>query len=265
MRQRAAGTAGLVIAAALAGAVTAAPAASTTTSAAAVTHVHRLHGLTSGGRSAARHSLNWAGYIEPGRFTSASGSWRVPTLRTTVDGYSSTWVGVDGATSGDGYLLQTGTEQDVVHGRASYYAWYEVITPTDVAPERPIRGMTIHPGDVMTATLTRNSATSWTFSLRDNTLRETGSLRVSYAGRGRSAEWIEEDTDVDGTISRAPDWQSVAFSGATVDGADANLSYRMAVDLVDTHGTVEASTGAPVGGSFFAVTWHAPGTPTRVG
>ena len=259
MRQRAIGAAGLVVAAALACSAPAGPAAAT------VAHVHRLHGLTAGGRSAVRHSLNWAGYIEPGRVTSASGSWHVPTLRTTVEGYSSTWVGVDGATAGDGYLLQTGTEQDVVHGRAVYYAWYEVITPTVVAPERPIRGMTIHPGDSMTATLTRNSATTWTFSLRDNTLRETGKLSLAYAGRGRSAEWIEEDTDVDGTISRAPDWQSVAFSGATVNGANANLVYRLAVNLVDTHGTVEASTGAPVGGNAFAITWHSPGTPTRVG
>ena len=259
MRQRSTGAvmAGLVAATALTCLGT--PAAAT------VTHVHRLHGLTAVGPSATRHSLNWAGYIEPGRFTSVSGSWRVPTLRTTVNGYSSTWVGVDGATAGDGYLLQTGTEQDVVHGRASYYAWYEVITPADVAPERPIRGMTIRPGDSMTATLTRVSATTWSFSLRDNTLRETGSLRLAFSGHGRSAEWIEEDTDVNGTISPAPDWQSVAFSGASVNGANADLVSRQAVNLVDTHGTVEASTGPPVGGNSFAVTWHAPGTPTRVG
>jgi hypothetical protein len=251
-----------LVGAATAGLLCAAPGSAS----AGVVHTHRLHGLSAAGSYATRRSLNWAGYIKTGRrYTSVSASWRVPTVRTSINGYSSTWVGVDGAASGHRYLLQTGTEQDVVRGRASYYGWYEVITPTSVAPEQRIGGMTIHPGDSMTATLTRNGRGSWTFSLRDNTLRETGTLHLAYAGPGRSAEWIQEDTEVNGTISAAPDWQSVTFTNATVNGAGADLAYRQAVNIVDTRGTVEASTGRPVNGNAFTVTWLAPGLPTNVG
>ncbi|HEY1485771.1 MAG TPA: G1 family glutamic endopeptidase [Micromonosporaceae bacterium] len=248
-----------------ASAVAAAVAAMPTPAVAASVHTHALHGLAAG-RAAIRHSFNWAGYIKTGgHYTSVSGSWRVPALRTNVNGYSATWVGVDGALGHDPYLLQTGTEQDVVRGRASYYAWYEVITPTHVAPETPIRSMTIHAGDSMTATVAHTAAGTWTVTLRDNTSRVTASVRLAFAGPGRSAEWIEEDTDVNGTISAAPDWQSVAFANVSVNGGNPNLKSRQAVDLEDTRGTVEATTGTPVNGNAFTITWRAPGTPTRVG
>src|SRR5207245_307735 len=81
-------------------------------------HVLQLHRRHAG---ANQQSLNWSGYIRTGHaFGAASGSWRVPKLASGNDGYSSTWVGVDGATSNDRYLIQTGTEADVVGGRASY-------------------------------------------------------------------------------------------------------------------------------------------------
>ncbi|MBE7190565.1 MAG: hypothetical protein INR67_19920, partial [Jatrophihabitans endophyticus] len=52
------------------------------------------HRPRSGGR---QQSLNWAGYIRPGHgFTSLHGTWTVPTVKSTHDGYSSTWVGIDG-------------------------------------------------------------------------------------------------------------------------------------------------------------------------
>ncbi len=248
-----------------AAAVTAAVTAMPTDAVATSVHTHGLHGLA-GSPTGVRHSFNWAGYIKTGgHYTSVSGSWRVPTLRTSVNGYSSTWVGVDGALGHDAYLLQTGTEQDVGRGRASYYAWYEVITPTRAAPETPIRSMTIHAGDSMTATVAQVEAGTWTVTLRDNTSRVSSSVRVAFAGPGHSAEWIEEDTDVNGTISAAPDWQSVTFGNATVNGANPNLKPRQAVDLEDTRGTVEARTGNPANGNGFGITWLAPGTPTRIG
>jgi hypothetical protein len=87
-------------------------------------HVMRRHHRHAGAK---QQSLNWAGYVRSGsRFTSASASWVVLTLSSTHDGYSSTWVGIDGATGGDRYLIQTGTGADVVGGRRSYRAWWEV-------------------------------------------------------------------------------------------------------------------------------------------
>jgi hypothetical protein len=214
-----------------------------------------------------QQSLNWSGYIRTGQsFTRVTGSWLQPAVSSTHDGYSSTWVGIDGATSGDGYLIQTGTEADVSGGRRSYRAWWEVITPTEVAPETVFPTLVIHPGDSVSASVSRTTSGRWTMRVRDNTTGHSASHTVDFAGPGSSAEWIEEDTDVNGYISTAPDWGSVTFRRLTLNGASPRLQPSEAVDIVDTQGTREASTSDPTpSGSGFTVTWLAPGTRTAAG
>jgi hypothetical protein len=222
------------------------------------------HGLLGGRlvRSGVQRSYNWSGYVRQGSgLTSASASWTVPTVTTTYNGYSSTWVGIDGMT--DGYLIQTGTEQDVVNNQPRYDAWYEVISPHRVAPEVVFTGLAIRPGDAITASVVKVSSGSWTMSLRDNTTGASASHTAKFNGPGTSAEWIQEDTDVNGYISAAPDWQSVTFTGATVNGANPNLQYSESMDIYDGNGTQEDDTGSPAGGNGFTVQWLAPGTPTR--
>ena len=214
-----------------------------------------------------QRSRNWSGYVRAGfGITRTSARWHVPTLRTTRDGYSSTWIGIDGATRNDGYLIQTGTEADVVRGRPSYAAWWEVITPSRLAPETRFPTLAIHPGDSISASVVKNASGTWTVRLTDNTTGRTASHTQAFAGPGASAEWIQEDTDVDGYISAAPDWQSVTFSRITVNGANPRLSAVEALDIVDAHGTREDVTSAPTSSrSGFTVRWLAPGTRTKAG
>jgi hypothetical protein len=214
-----------------------------------------------------QHSLNWSGYIKAGSaITSSTAAWHVPALKTTDDGYSSTWVGIDGASSADAYLIQTGTEADVVNGRATYSAWWEVITPSDEAPETRFTSLTIHPGDSMSASVRKSASGKWTMRLSDNTTGHSASHTSAFAGPGSSAEWIQEDTDVDGAISTAPNWQSVTFSRITVNGANPALTASEAVDIVDSQGTREDVTSAPTpSGSGFTVSWLATGTQTSAG
>jgi hypothetical protein len=221
----------------------------------------------SGAKSANEQSLNWSGYIQSGSgYTASTATWTVPTLKTTYNGYSSTWVGVDGASSNDEYLIQTGTEADVVNKKASYDAWWEVITPTDEAPETLFGTLTIHAGDSITASVSKGTGGKWTMSLTDTTTGKSASHSSSFAGPGQSAEWIQEDTDVNGYISAAPDWQSVAFSNVTTNGAAENLRNATAVDIYDNKGNHEDSTGAPnAAGNGFTVTWLATGTRTYIG
>lgn len=168
---------------------------------------------------ATAQSRNWSGYIKAGSgFTSAAGTFRVPSLSTTYPGYSSTWVGVGGASNGDASLIQTGIEADVVNGRASYYAWWEVITPSNQAPEVRFSTVPVKAGDVVTARVAKVSSTSWTMTFTDSTTKKSAVKTVAFKGSAKSAEWIEEDTDVNGSISTAPDWKSVTFSGCTVNG-----------------------------------------------
>lgn len=223
--------------------------------------------LHHGSKIANQQSENWSGYIKPtSGATSAAGTWTVPSLSTQYNGYSSTWVGIDGASANDQYLIQTGTEADMSNGRATYDAWWEVITPTNVAPEVLFSGFTVSPGQSITATVTKTSSTKWTMSLKNNTTGQTASHSATFAGPGSSAEWIQEDTDVNNSISPAPDWHSVTFAGATVNGANAALTSSEAVDIVDSQGTQEDSTSAPNStANGFTVTWLAPGTATPLG
>jgi hypothetical protein len=245
-------------------------------SAGAVARAPRVHltdrlspasGLSHASRHAAAKSLNWSGYVKTGKgFTSATGTWNVPVLKTDHNGYSSTWVGIDGASAGDPYLIQTGTEGDVVNGKAEYHAWWEVITPTDEAPETLFRTLTVHPGDSIHASVSKSTSGTWTMSLSDVTTHKTVSQSTKFAGPGKSVEWIQEDTDVNGYISAAPNWQKVSFTGLRVNGAGPALKASQAINLVDSKGTQEDSTSAPnTAGDGFTVRWLAAGTQTPAG
>ncbi|MCW2496834.1 G1 family glutamic endopeptidase [Jatrophihabitans sp.] len=249
----------LVVAVALSVAALAQPArAATRTESARLLHTRLM---------AAGRSLNWSGYIKAGKaLTSSSASWHVPAVKTSTPGYSSTWVGIDGATSKDGYLIQTGTESDVVGGKAQYRAWWEVITPSNAAPETLYSNFTIHPGDSMHATVSKLASGKWSMTLRDYTTGRTATHTAAFAGTGASAEWIQEDTDVNGYVSTAPNWGTVTISGITVNGANPALTASQAVEIVDAKNTREDSVSAP-GASHdgFSVTWLAAGTRTYVG
>lgn len=224
---------------------------------------------------AATQSRNWSGYVKPGSgFTSAVGSFRVPTLLTAYPGYSSTWVGIGGASSADRYLIQTGIEADVVGGRASYYAWWEVITPTNAAPEVRFTTVPVKPGDSVTAKVAKGSSGYWTMTFVNNTTRKSAYKTVAFSGPAKSAEWIEEDTDVNGYISTAPDWQYVLFTGCAVNNVNPGLVSSEAVNIVSAPGVLggllgqgpiqEDVTSNPTSTkNSFSVKWLATGRRSR--
>lgn len=247
------------------------PAITSAVSASTGVHGHPLvgrkpRGSKTGRVAAGSTSTNWAGYAQTGsagQFRSSTASWTVPKTATTYPGYSSTWVGVDGAANS--YLTQTGTEADVVNGKVSYYAWWEVITPSDPAPETRFSRFPISPGDAITASVVTNGTTS-TMTLTDTTTGQTASKTAAYTGPGASAEWIQEDTDVNGYISTAPNWGSVTFRAITVNGASPALTSSQSIDIVDGQGTQETRTSAPNStANGFTTTWLATGTQTYTG
>ena len=220
-------------------------------------------------------SRNWSGYVKSGNgFTSAAAEFTVPTLKTTYPGYSSTWVGIGGASASDQYLIQTGIEADVAGGRAGYYAWYEVITPTDPAPEVRFTTVPVKAGDVVSAKVAKGTTGTWTITFTDATTKKSATHATAFAGPGKSAEWIEEDTDVNGYISTAPDWQKVGFSACTANGVNPALTSAQAVNIVSPPGLLggllggrpiqETSTSAPNSTrNGFSVTWLATGQRSR--
>ena len=133
-------------------------------------------------------STNWSGYAVTGTaFTSAIGSWVVPTATcTSGTQYASFWVGIDGFSSSS--VEQTGTDSDCSGATPHYYAWYEFYPN----PSFQISGLTIHPGDVMAAKVSFNG-TQFTVTIKDETTGKAFSKSATVRNAARtSAEWIAE-------------------------------------------------------------------------
>ena len=185
-------------------------------SAAVISHHPRVadRGVSGAGWS----SSNWSGYAETGTYTSATAQWVVPAVsRTKQSTYSSSWVGIDGFNNSN--LIQTGTEQDWYSGSAHYYAWWEILP----AAETRISTMTVRPGDVMTASITKGSGGNWTIQINDTTNGQTFSTVQAYSGPGSSVEWIEEAPTVGGRIAPLAHYGSTTFDPGTANGVDPGL------------------------------------------
>jgi Peptidase A4 family len=210
----------------------------------------------------AAQSNNWFGYnqgtLEQGgkMFHSITGDWVVPTATQHTAGQdeaSSDWIGIGGGcldaacTVGDNTLIQTGTEQDVSGGKASYSAWYELIP----APSLTISGMTVHPGDRMHASISElvSGANVWNIALTDVTSGQSFSTTVPYTSTHATAEWIEETPLTFGTggagLAALPNLTAVPFSAATTGGANAGLKASEEIQLVDSSGKVIGTPSAP--------------------
>jgi hypothetical protein len=241
---------------------------------AATTHGALLHLAKPHTSLHAAQSNNWFGYnqgtLEQGgkQFNSITGDWVVPTATQHTAGQdeaSSDWIGIGGGcidaacTVGDNTLIQTGTEQDVSGGSASYSAWYELIP----APSLTITSLTIHPGDHMHASIAETiaGANVWKITLQDVTTGQSFSTTVPYGSTHATAEWIEETPLTFGTggagLAALPNLSNVPFSAATTNGANAGLKASEEIQLVDSTGKVIGTPSAPNASAngFTACAW----------
>jgi hypothetical protein len=206
-------------------------------------------------------SSNWFGYNQGALeqngklFNSITGDWTVPTATQHTAGQdesSSDWIGIgggcidSGCTATDSTLIQTGTEQDVSSGTASYSAWWELVP----APSITISGMTVKPGDHMHASIAEVVPDSdvWTITLNDVTRGESFSQTVPYSSTHATAEWIEETPLLIGTnagFAALPNLTNPGWTSATVNGASAGLKTPEEMDLVDSGGKVIGAPSAP--------------------
>lgn len=186
-------------------------------------------------------STNWSGHAVLGeRFTSASGSWRVPEVRhssgSTVRQVSSTWVGIGGV-DGDETLIQLGTLQEVdTQGNPSYSAWYEILPAASV----PIPGFPVHPGDLIEASLSCAPTSlpftkqKWILKPVNVTRSQTWKLDITYKSSLLTAEWIMEASTFDGKISTLPDYGEVVFSHARANNKNPHVALsRTGITMVD--------------------------------
>ncbi len=147
-------------------------------------------------KEALLQSTNWSGYADTGlTYTQVKGTWKVPTVKVqSGKKYASDWVGIGGFS--EGTLIQAGTSEQDVNGVITYNAWTEIIP----APEVPISGFTVHPGDSMTVTVKKVAGVNqWSITVKDTTRSETSTQSFTYASSEASAEWIHEAPTVGGS------------------------------------------------------------------
>ncbi len=222
-------------------------------------------------------SVNWGGYAasEPANsVTSVEGSWVVPTVTCTgtQTTYAAFWVGIDGYTSKT--VEQTGTDSDCSLGHAKYYAWYEFYPKAS----KTIGTMTVHPGDVIVASVVWNSGQTFTVNIKDSTTGKTFSTSSAVSGAQRSsAEFIAESPEICrllkcslaslsnfGTVGFGADNTGLTGSGCNVgvNGVVANLgAYGSAIQEItmvsqSNHAVVKAQPSAlSTDGTSFTIQW----------
>ena len=187
-------------------------------------------------------SSNWSGYAVTGTSVSyVAGSWVVPTANPKTSGYSSVWVGIDGYSSST--VEQIGTDSDVVNGKATYYAWYEMYPSASMN----ISTMTVKPGDSITGSVAYvNNA--FVLTIKDTTESETFTKTLSAKGAARSsAEWIVEAPSSNYGVLTLANFGTVKFTNAyaTINGTTDPIDYWQSYSVnMESRSQVEASTGA---------------------
>ena len=255
-----------------------------------------LNLISAGLKLASYSSLNWGGYfVNKSTFTYASAEWTVPAVSSTVSGDSAVWVGIGGVL-GNGYLIQTGTEQDCgsgavsgvkYHGLAdqvasgqyptgssdghtfivakrlgkctpSYYAWWET-WPANA--EQKISTISVSPGNKMEAYIKETGTDNWTITITDLNNSETFSKTVSFAPNTGTAEAITERPEICSrtcSLTKLADFGTVKFSDAAAGSSTNyfNLLHNNSVTMVDSRGAVLASPSALSTDGVFSMTWE---------
>jgi hypothetical protein len=132
--------------------------------------------------------------------------------------FSSAWVGIDGFNNSS--LIQAGTESDYYSGSAHYDAWWEILP----AAETPIATIAVHPGNVMTASITHLAGSSWQITITDTTTGASLTTTQSYTGPQTSAEWVEEAPTVGSSVATLANYGHTTFDPETVNGVSPSLT-----------------------------------------
>ncbi len=234
---------------------------------------------------------NWSGYVaetnlsqpQPNSVTEVSGSWIVPKVTgpSTGSTYSSIWVGIDGY--GNSTVEQLGTEEDVVNGSPVYRAWWEMISSGKGQPEQVITGMTVMPGDSITASvqyiMSGAHVGQFDLSIVDNSrpndsfsIYASSSQYQSPLAQRSSAEWIVEATTVGGNIATVPNFGSVTFTNATavISGVSGPINaaswHSQALNIGSNGVTYDTTSVLTNSGTSFVVTYNpSAGAAVRAG
>jgi Peptidase A4 family len=172
--------------------------------------------------------------------TEISAEWRIPTLGTERPGEAATWIGAQG--SANAPFIQLGsTEFADEDGAGAVKASYHLFWSDPAQALEAVNIATLkHPGDLITFTMTQDSA-GWDLVVRDHLSGFTRSTQVDYAPGGTYAvgEWYQEDpasalvTTIDEPY---PDISTVTLQNLQVNGEVPHLTLNDASVLSTQNG-----------------------------
>jgi hypothetical protein len=216
-------------------------------------------------------SYNWGGYAlnsTAGTVTFVHGNWKVPSVHGTLCSStawhaSSTWVGIDGVSSGT--VEQTGTASDCYEGVLYYFAWYEFYPAGSVQ----ITKLTIHPGDTISANVTYSSG-KFIAGIKDVTTGvsfKTAATAVSGAQES-SAEWIAESPSGQIGVLELANFYKVTFNqaSATISGTRGTIGHFSSIAY--SINAIDYPAGSPIKvvvsalsstGNAFTASWKSQG------
>lgn len=206
-------------------------------------------------------SRNWAGYaVEAKDVTLIHSAWKVPSVAPTADAFSSSWIGIGGASSDT--LIQAGTTQYIENGVAKYFAWIEMLPqPADLIAPGTLR---IRPGDAVGVTIRSMGGNDWQVKFENASSGQQFTRTVTYASCTCSAEWIEEEptviTDTSQGLTPLANFGAVTFSDAYAKVGAKTQSLRQLsvtpITLKNGQGQVLASSGdLSPSGNHFTITY----------
>ncbi|MDT8910225.1 G1 family glutamic endopeptidase [Amycolatopsis sp. PS_44_ISF1] len=191
---------------------------------------------------------NWGGYVSFGSFTTATASWKEPSVTcNSSNDLFAPWVGIDG--DGSSTVEQTGVATDCSSGRAVYQAWYEMY------PAAPVYYSTsaapVSAGDNFTATVTR-SGNSYKLDISDTTKGWSKTTTKSLNAKHASAEAIiESPTDSYPSINGG-----ISFSGVKFDGKSLASTNPQGIDADDNGSGTYSPSRIGSDGQSFTMTEH---------
>jgi hypothetical protein len=211
-------------------------------------------------------SYNWSGYAVVPSSTavqSVQGSWAVPAVNSgvTPSGWSCTWVGIDGVYSSTVEQIGTmslGSAAAADSSLPQYFAWFEMYP----GPLTPIPGMTITPGNNVSAQVVYEGSNVFYLAIEDHTMHVAAWTYEESDGTvaRSSAEWVvEAPTGLNGILPLA-DFGSETFTGASTT-LDTGQSYEInglpnyCIDMLTPQWTLLATTSPldPTGSMFTVV------------
>jgi hypothetical protein len=231
----------------------------TTANSRASSHQRSLHVATT----------NWSGYVARSTrsFSCIEGSWTEPTVSCPANGSASLamWIGLDGESGPSRVTLeQVGTNIDCVSGRATSFAWFEIL-PADRFEQR--FAMPVGAGDKIAASIAVVGRSYKIVIENLTTGAVVDTFEHSPGAKRLTAEWVVEAPTVgcpsNCQVALLASFGTVSFKSAraVVAGVTGPIEdgrwTRVRLDLESRSGVVKAKPGS-VGkdGASFAVVWH---------